>query len=112
LEDEMVDGLSPLSGGIPRTVAGDVPAGSAAAPTAPWTPPSTPPAGLGPELDAAARAAADLADRGGRLRFERSDGHVRIEVLDGHGNVVREIPPASLLETLASGSAARLLAPR
>ena len=107
----MVDGLSPLSGGIPQTIAAGVAAGPAAAAAEPsWTPPSTPPPGLGPELDAAGRAAADLANRGGRLHFESADGRVRIQVLDAQGDIVREIPPATVLESLASGSAARLLA--
>jgi len=106
----MVDGLSPLSSGIPRAIATGTTSGAAVEATPPWTPPSTPPASLGPELDAAARAAADLANRGGRLRFEATDGRVQIQVLDGEGKVVREIPPATLLETLASGGAGRLLA--
>lgn len=105
----MVDAVPPLSGSAPGAIARSGRPLPAASEPAAWSPPASPPPGLGAELDAAARTAHELAQRAVELHFEVADGHIRVQVRDGEGRVIREVPPGHLLNVLSSGSAAGLL---
>ena len=68
--------------------------------------PDGPPEHLQQELSTAARVIEELSSRQVNLHFEvdpSGTGPVRVQVRDGHGNVLREIPSRSLFETLAGG---------
>jgi flagellar protein FlaG len=72
---------------------------------APVTPvPASPPPEVLEALDAAATVIRDLAENRVELHFEVEGGRIRVEVTDGEGNVVRQIPPTRLLDVLAGGS--------
>ena len=65
----------------------------------------SPPAAVQQEFDVAARVIEELSSRQVNLHFEvdHEAGKVRVQVLNGHGAVVREIPTRSLLDTLSGG---------
>jgi FlaG protein len=65
----------------------------------------TPPEAVKQEFDVAARVLQELSSRQVNLRFEVDYrvGRVRVQVLNGDGAVVREIPHRSLLDTLSGG---------
>jgi hypothetical protein len=69
-----------------------------------------PPAGAEPPPDAlsaveaASRRYEEMRERGRQLQFEADAGRIRIEVYDGNGKLVREIPPTALM-ALAAGEA-------
>lgn len=69
--------------------------------------PEGPPPEVLEAIDAAGRVARELHATGRELRFtpppEGADGHVRVEVCDLDGNVLRTIPPSELLD-VATGS--------
>ena len=69
--------------------------------------PSSPPADVLDAVDAAARAVRELHAQGRELHFvpasESDDGHMRVEVRDLDGNVLRTIPPSQALD-VATGS--------
>ncbi|HYW28712.1 MAG TPA: flagellar protein FlaG [Gaiellales bacterium] len=67
--------------------------------------PSEPPAALADEYHAAARVIEELAARQINLHFEVDEdaNRVRVQVLDQHGDVIREIPARSLLDSLSGG---------
>jgi hypothetical protein len=68
-------------------------------------PSTSPPAELQQELATAQQVIADLASRQVNLHFEvdHSTGKVRVEMIDGTGKVIREIPARRLLDTLSGG---------
>lgn len=98
----MLDAVPPLAGRSPATLARSG-RGGATAPTTGADPSTARPA-LAAALDAGARAAQDLARRGVELHFEVDHGRIRIQVRDGQGRVIREVPPGRLLDVLGSGS--------
>jgi len=59
-----------------------------------------PPPEVRAEVQAAARAADHLHEMGRQLRFERDEesGHIRIEVRDLDGNVLRRVPPGEVFD--------------
>jgi uncharacterized FlaG/YvyC family protein len=63
----------------------------------------SPPVELQQELATAQQVIADLASRQVNLHFEvdHDTGTVRIEMIDGNGKVIREIPTRRLLDTLS-----------
>jgi hypothetical protein len=65
----------------------------------------TPPAAVQQEFDVAARVIEELSSRRVNLHFEvdHQARKVRVQVLNGDGAVLREIPTRSLLDTLAGG---------
>jgi flagellar protein FlaG len=69
--------------------------------------PDSPPPEVLEAMDAAGRVARELHATGRELRFvppqEGAVGHVRVEVRDLDGNVLREIPPSELLD-VATGT--------
>jgi uncharacterized FlaG/YvyC family protein len=67
--------------------------------------PSEPPAALQAEYSAAARVIEDLAARQINLHFEidQSTNRVHVQMLDANGDVIREIPTKSLLDSLSGG---------
>jgi hypothetical protein len=71
--------------------------------------PASPPPEVLDAIDAAGRVARELHAEGRELRFvpasERGedDGHVRVEVRDLDGNVLRTLPPSELLD-VATGT--------
>jgi len=67
--------------------------------------PSEPPAALAEEYHAAARVIEELAAKQINLHFEvdESTNRVRVQMLDQHGDVIREIPARSLLDSLSGG---------
>jgi hypothetical protein len=66
--------------------------------------PSSPPAHLAREVEAAARRAEWLREHGRELHFERTEeGRVKVEVRDLNGRLVRIVPPSEALE-IVSGS--------
>ena len=69
--------------------------------------PSSPPRRGAGRVDAAARAVRELHAQGRELHFvpasESDDGHMRVEVRDLDGNVLRTIPPSEALD-VATGS--------
>jgi uncharacterized FlaG/YvyC family protein len=80
-------------------------AGSASARDGSSTGASSPPAELQQDLATAQQVIADLASRQVNLHFEvdQSSGKVRIEMIDGNGKLIREIPARRLLDTLSGG---------
>jgi hypothetical protein len=72
--------------------------------------PDTPPAEVLHALDQAQQVMADLKSRQLALRFDVSDGHVRAQMVDSDGNVVREIPARHGLDMLAGENAVNHLA--
>jgi FlaG protein len=67
--------------------------------------PSQPPAALADEYHAAARVIEELAAQQINLHFEvdGSSNRVRVQMLDRNGDVIREIPARSLLDSLSGG---------
>jgi hypothetical protein len=67
--------------------------------------PGPPPADIEQEYNVAAQVIEELAARQVNLHFEvdHAAGTVRVQVLNGSGAVVREIPARSLLDTLSGG---------
>jgi FlaG protein len=67
--------------------------------------PSEPPAALADEYQAAARVIEELAAHQVNLHFEvdETTNRVRVQMLDQHGSVIREIPARSLLDSLSGG---------
>jgi uncharacterized FlaG/YvyC family protein len=67
--------------------------------------PSEPPAALQAEYSAAARVIEDLASRQVNLHFEidQQTNRVHVQMLNSDGDVIREIPAKSLLESLSGG---------
>jgi hypothetical protein len=65
----------------------------------------SPPVELQQELATAQQVIADLASRQVNLHFEvdQNSGKVRVEMIDGNGKVIREIPARRLLDTLSGG---------
>jgi hypothetical protein len=65
----------------------------------------TPPAAVRQEFEVAARVIEELSSRQVNLHFEvdHRAGKVRVQVLNGDGAVLREIPARSLLDTLSGG---------
>jgi uncharacterized FlaG/YvyC family protein len=80
-------------------------AGSASARNSSSTATSSPPVELQQDLATAQQVIADLASRQVNLHFEvdQSSGKVRIEMIDGNGKLIREIPARRLLDTLSGG---------
>jgi FlaG protein len=80
-------------------------AGSTAARGGGSTASASPPAELQQELATAQQVIADLTSRQVNLHFEvdRDTGKVRVEMIDGEGKVIREIPARRLLDTLSGG---------
>jgi uncharacterized FlaG/YvyC family protein len=63
-----------------------------------------PPSALQAEYQAAAKVLEDLAAQHVNLHFEIDDANrVHVQVLDGDGKVIREIPARSLLDMLSGG---------
>jgi FlaG protein len=62
--------------------------------------PSSPPAELWEEMQAASRRVDELRAQGRELHFSylESEGRVQIEVRDLDGNVIRTIPPSKMLD--------------
>lgn len=67
--------------------------------------PSEPPPALRDEYHAAARVIEELAAHQINLHFEVDEdtNRVRVQMLDHHGSVIREIPARSLLDSLSGG---------
>lgn len=67
--------------------------------------PATPPPEVLEALDAAARVLEELASKRISLHFEYDDrvNQVRVQVVNGEGAVVREIPPSVLVDIAAGG---------
>ena len=67
--------------------------------------PSEPPPALSEEYHAAARVIEQLAAQQINLHFEVDEdtNRVRVQMLDQHGDVIREIPARSLLDSLSGG---------
>ena len=65
----------------------------------------TPPAAVRQEFDVAARVLEELSSQRVSLHFEvdHNAGKVRVQVLNGDGAVIREIPASSLFDTLSGG---------
>lgn len=80
-------------------------AGSASARSGGPAAASSPPAELQQDLATAQQVIADLASRQVNLHFEvdHETGKVRVEMIDGNGKVIREIPTRRLLDTLSGG---------
>ena len=72
--------------------------------------PAAPPADLLTELDRAASVIDELQSRQVSVRFEVDEktNKVRVQVVDGEGKLLREIPATRMLDVLASGSASGL----
>lgn len=66
---------------------------------------SSPPVELQQDLATAQQVIADLTSRQVNLHFEvdQDTGKVRVEMIDGNGKVIREIPARRLLDTLSGG---------
>jgi uncharacterized FlaG/YvyC family protein len=66
---------------------------------------SSPPAEVQQDLATAQQVIADLASRQVNLHFEvdQDTRRVRVEMIDGNGRVIREIPTKRLLDTLSGG---------
>jgi hypothetical protein len=59
----------------------------------------SPPPEVSAEVRAAARAAARLHELGRELRFDQADdGHLRVELRDHDGNVLREVPTGEVFD--------------
>jgi hypothetical protein len=67
--------------------------------------PPAPPPELQHELNVAAQVIEELSSKQINLHFEVDDdsNSVRVQVLDGDGKILREIPARSLLDTLSGG---------
>ena len=65
----------------------------------------TPPADVQQEFDVAARVIEELSSRQVNLHFDvdHEAGTVRVQVVNGEGSVIREIPVRGLLDTLSGG---------
>ena len=91
----------------PAPIAGVTQPGASSAPTRrqPRVVYETPPPAVQADLDVAAQVIEELASRQVSLHFEvdHEAGTVRVQVLDGDGSVMREIPARSLLHTLSGG---------
>lgn len=70
-----------------------------------YQPPATPPPELKQDLAVAQHVIEELQSRQVDLHFEvdEAEGRVRVQVRNGAGEVIREIPTRSLLETLSGG---------
>jgi uncharacterized FlaG/YvyC family protein len=66
---------------------------------------STPPPEVRQDLATAQQVIADLAARQVNLHFDvdHTTGKVRVEMVDGSGKLIKEIPARSLLDTLSGG---------
>jgi uncharacterized FlaG/YvyC family protein len=66
---------------------------------------SSPPPEVQQDLATAQRVIADLAARQVNLHFDvdHETGKVRVEMIDGYGKVIKEIPTRRLLDTLSGG---------
>ncbi len=66
---------------------------------------STPPPEVHQDLATAQQVIADLAARQVNLHFnvDHETGKVRVEMIDGSGRVIKEIPTRRLLDTLSGG---------
>ena len=114
----MLDGINPLGGQpqvngtsrkpIERT---DAVFRVAAAPQPDTGFPATPPPEALAELDKAARVLDELSAKQVNLHFEVDDktDRIRVQVKDGSGNVMREIPTTKLLDVLAGDKSALAL---
>jgi hypothetical protein len=73
--------------------------------------PASPPPEALAELDKAARVLDELATKQVNLHFEVDDakGKIQVQVRDGSGNVLREIPSTKLLDVLAGDKSALAL---
>jgi hypothetical protein len=73
-------------------------------PRTPRTPTSPPPE-VQQDLATAQQVIADLAARQVNLHFDvdHMSGKVRVEMIDGNGKLIKEIPARSLLDTLSGG---------
>jgi hypothetical protein len=95
-------GLAPVQ---PVRSVGQSPVERTAAAAAAAPIPSTPPAEVLEALDVAQRVLHELSRAQTTLRIEVQDGpggkRLHIQVLDGDGKLVREIPPARLASVLA-----------
>jgi hypothetical protein len=60
--------------------------------------PASPPAEVREEIRHAQRALHELEALGREVRFDASEGRVRIELCDGDGNVLREIAPSQAVD--------------
>lgn len=89
-------------GGVDRVARTSAPAPTAGV----YDIPASPPADMLEELDRAAGVIDDLAARNVNLHFEVDDKthKVRVQVVDGEGALLREIPATRMLDMLASGS--------
>lgn len=59
----------------------------------------SPPPEVSAEVQGAARAAARLHELGRELRFEQGDdGHLRVELRDHDGNVLRQVPTPEIFD--------------
>ncbi len=68
--------------------------------------PATPPPEVLADLDRAAQVLNELSRRNVALHFEvdSQSKRIRVQVLDGDGRVVREIPATRLMDVLSGGS--------
>ena len=66
---------------------------------------SSPPPEVQQDLATAQQVIADLAARQVNLHFDvdHTTGKVRVEMIDGNGNLIKEIPTRRLLDTLSGG---------
>ena len=66
---------------------------------------ASPPPQVQQDLATAQQVIADLASRQVNVHFEvdQTTGKVRIEMIDGTGKVIRQIPTRRLLDTLSGG---------
>lgn len=83
---------------------------AAVQPTGTYDIPASPPADLLHELDRAASVIDDLAARQVNVHFAIDDktGKVHVQVVDGQGQLIREIPTPRLFDVLSSGSSSGL----
>jgi uncharacterized FlaG/YvyC family protein len=66
---------------------------------------ASPPAEVQQDLATAQQVIADLTARQVNLHFDvdHDTGKVRVEMIDGNGKVIKEIPARRLLDTLSGG---------
>ena len=95
----MEHGITPISGNL-------TPRGAKTRPVAVPDLPAEPPASLGPEYHIAARVIEYLAARQVNLHFEidEATNRLQVQMLDHDGQVIREIPAHSLLDSLSGGA--------
>jgi flagellar protein FlaG len=108
--EKMLEAIGPGSGPqrIERQGGAEKSARLAAVPAAGvYDIPASPPADLLTELDRAASVIDDLASRQVNIHFNVDDksGKVQVQVMDGQGKLVREIPATRVLDVLSSGNA-------